>query len=73
MTTVILTFVHATFVLATYKYYISTLGGEEGLKEMLILLMWFRGKMFILLMQRIKILIHVTMAFKSVKYHLILW
>ena len=32
-----------------------------------------RGKMLILLMQGIKILIHLKMAFKSVKYHLILW
>ena len=41
---------------------------------MLILLMWLggrgesRGKMLILLIQRIKILIHLKMAFKSVKY-----
>ena len=32
-----------------------------------------RGKMLILLMQRIKILIHMKMAFKSVKYDLTLW
>ena len=47
-----------------------------GLKEMLILLMWLgggsRGKM-IKWHQRIKILIHLKMAFKSVKYHFTLW
>ena len=32
-----------------------------------------RGKMLILLMERIKICIHLKMAFKSVKYHLTLW
>ena len=46
---------------------------------MLILLMWLggdgesRGKMLILLMLRIKILIHLKKACKSVKYHLTLW
>ena len=42
------------------------------------LLMWlggggFRGKMLILLMSRIKILIHLKKACKSVKHHLTLW
>ena len=32
-----------------------------------------RGKMFILLMLRIKILTHMKMPFKSVKYHFTLW
>ena len=32
-----------------------------------------RGKMLILLMYGIKILIHLKMTFKSVKYHLTLW
>ena len=32
-----------------------------------------RGKMLILLMKRIQILIHLKMAFKSVKYHLTRW
>ena len=32
-----------------------------------------RGKMLILLMQRIKILIHLKVAFKSVKYDHTLW
>ena len=32
-----------------------------------------RGKMLILLMQRIELLIHLKMAFKSVKYLLNLW
>ena len=45
------------------KYYISMLWGGRG----------SRGKMLILLMLRIKILIHLKMAFESVKYHLTLW
>ena len=32
-----------------------------------------RGKMLILLMLRIKILIHMKVAFKSGKYHFTLW
>ena len=49
-----------------------------GLKEMPILFIWLRGvwgsrgKMIILLMYGIKILIHLKMAVKSVKYHLTL-
>ena len=42
------------------------------------MLMWLGGggsrcKMLILLMKRIKILIHLKMAFRSVKYDLTLW
>ena len=68
---------HSLGIKGACKYYLSTLGGVGGLKEMLILLMWFgggsRGKMLILLMLRIKILIHMKMAFKSVNYHFTLW
>ena len=61
------------------KYYISELGVGGGSEENAYFVYMVRGgggargKMLISLMKRIKILIHMKMAFKSVKYHLILW
>ena len=55
---------------------LRTLGGSEGnayFANVVRVGGGPRGKMLILLMQKIKILIRLKMAFKSVKYHLTLW
>ena len=60
------------------KYYISTFGRGGGLTKNAYFAYLVRGsggsrgKMLILLMQRMKILIHLKMVLTSVKYHLTL-